>query len=449
MRDNPRLLLVDDEAVFREVMAKELKRRGFFVESSSKGEDALSALDAGIFDVVLLDLHMSGMDGLQVLRRIRESDIGVEVVMLTGHGAIPEAVEAMRVGAFDFLTKPCEVDVVEATCRRALERKSLLRENRVLRREVAPPERGAISIQGESEAIVALRRTMELAAQSDAAILVLGETGVGKELVARSLHATSPRSGRPFVAVNCAGLTGSLLESELFGHEKGAFTGANAARAGLFEAADGGSLFLDEIAEMAPNLQASLLRAVQFGEIRRIGANHPRKVDVRILAATHRDLSEEIRRGAFREDLYYRLQGFVFQVPPLRERKADIGLLAQEFLANRRYRIGKSPKRLSSGGLKALQSYSWPGNVRELQNVIERLCLLSDRDAISEDEVLAALFLKQGTSTAAKMPDSLEEMERSHIANILAECQGRKPEAAARLGISLKTLYNKLERFRI
>lgn len=449
MNRNPRILLVDDESVFREVMGKELKRRGFFVETRSKGSEALQSLEERSCDVVLLDFHMPEMDGLQVLRRIRERDFDAEVVMLTGHGAIPEAVEAMRLGAYDFLSKPCEVDAVEAACRRAAERKSLKRENRALRRHLPADEGVAISIHGESEGIAALKRTIALAASSDAPALILGETGVGKELVARALHNSSPRKESPFVVVNCAGLTGTLLESELFGHEKGAFTGATQARAGLFEAADGGSLFLDEIAEMAPGLQAALLRAVQFGEIRRVGANHARHVDVRILAATHRNLAEEIRRGAFREDLFFRLQGFILQVPPLRERREDIALLAREFLANCSRSTRGRPKSLSSGALKALQSYGWPGNVRELQNVIERLCLLSKEETIREEEALAALFLDSRSAAAVVLPDSLDEMERAHVARILAECEGRKPEAAKRLGISLKTLYNKLERFRI
>lgn len=441
----PQVLIVDDELTFRDVMARELTRANFTARAVASGQAAIRELGARSYDVLLLDINMPDLDGLQVLKAIREQDYPVEVVVLTGHGSIPDAVEAMRLGAYDFLTKPCEIEVVEAVCRKAAEKAALLRSHQVLRR--SEPDSQS-SIQGNSPSIQQLRQTLQRAAASELPVLILGETGTGKELAARALHAQSTRRPYPFVAVNCAGLNKGLLESELFGHEKGAFTGAHQAKAGLFESGERGTVFLDEIGEMSPELQASLLRAVQFKEIRRVGATQSKVINVRIVAATNRDLKQEVQRRGFREDLYYRLQGLVIAMPALRERKEDIPILAEQFLAS--CPAGKSgqTRRFSPGGMKALLSYSWPGNVRELQNVIERLCLLAQSKTIQEEEVLGALYLQVSAGQKIILPDSLEEAELAHIHRILAECDGNKTEAAKRLGISLKTLYNKLQKSR-
>lgn len=432
-----RILIADDEENVRKVLRNELVRKGHDVEAVAGGAEALERLAARPFDVLLSDLKMPGMDGLALLKRARELDLGTEVVLLTGQGSIPSAVEAVRAGAFDYLAKPCAIDEVEAVCLRAASRALLARENRALRQDLA---RGLNPLLGESAPMATLRARIARTAASGAPVLILGESGTGKELVARAVHRESPRSAGPFVAVNCAGLAPSLLESELFGHERGAFTGADRARAGLFESADGGTLFLDEVADMPAPLQALLLRAVQFGEVRRIGADRPRTVDARILVATHRDLEACVRDGSFREDLYYRLKGVVLEVPPLRERGGDIELLARHFLA----RAGRGRVDLESGALRILKGHAWPGNVRELQNLMERLALFSDGGAVTEADVLAALHVRARPASAAGT--TLQEVEKAHLAATLAASAGSKPEAARRLGISLKTLYNKLRK---
>lgn len=432
-----RILIADDEENVRKVLRNELVRKGHDVEAVAGGAEALERLAARPFDVLLSDLKMPGMDGLALLKRARELDLGTEVVLLTGQGSIPSAVEAVRAGAFDYLAKPCAIDEVEAVCLRAASRALLARENRALRQDLA---RGLNPLLGESAPMATLRARIARTAASGAPVLILGESGTGKELVARAVHRESPRSAGPFVAVNCAGLAPSLLESELFGHERGAFTGADRARAGLFESADGGTLFLDEVADMPAPLQALLLRAVQFGEVRRIGADRPRTVDARILVATHRDLEACVRDGSFREDLYYRLKGVVLEVPPLRERGGDIELLARHFLA----RAGRGRVDLESGALRILKGHAWPGNVRELQNLMERLALFSDGGAVTEADVLAALHVRARPASPAGT--TLQEVEKAHLAATLAASAGHKPEAARRLGISLKTLYNKLRK---
>ncbi len=445
-----RLLIADDEATFRSVLARELKRRGFEVTEAGTGQEVVQLASQRRFDVILLDLRMPGGDGLWVLERLSEEDLPGEVVLLTGHGSIPTAVETIRAGAVDFLTKPAEIDAIEATCRRAFERSRLGRENRLLRRavELGPtPE-----MIGESDSMIELRRLIDRVARSEAPVLILGESGTGKELIARAIQRKSSRAELPLVTVNCAALNASLLESELFGHEKGAFTGADQARAGLFESADGGTLFLDEIGDMSLDLQARLLRVVQFGEVRRVGSDRGHTVDVRVLAATHRELGRAIREGSFREDLYYRLQTLILSAPPLRERGEDIRRLARSFLEESAARIGCPVKRLSAGALKVLSSYRWPGNVRELRSLMERLTLLHERSDLQEVDLISALYLASGqgddgrVETSGEAGETLEDVERQQIARVLARCEGRKPEAAERLGISLKSLYNKLKK---
>lgn len=438
-----RVLIVDDEAVFRGVLAKEMTRKGWRVQEAADGADALGKLAARTYDVVLLDLNMPRLGGMETLRAAKDRDIDAEVIVLTGQGTIPSAIEAIRAGAYDYLTKPCETEEVDAIARRAAEKARLARDNRILRRAAGESESG---LGGESPAIQALRGLAAKAARSEAPVLILGESGSGKELVAREIHRLGPRSASPLVAVNCAALSGPLLESELFGHERGAFTGADRARAGLFEAADGGTLFLDEIAEMSAELQARLLRAVQFGEIRRVGSDAARTVSVRVLSATHRDLEKGIAAGTFRQDLYYRLQGIVIRVPPLRERAEDIPFLARRFLSDLRRQGRDAPADFSAGALKVLGRHPWPGNVRELRNLVERLSFACAGERIEEVDVVAALHVKGTFPSFPDLPDSLDEAEKAQVARVLAACGGRKPLAAERLGISLKTLYNKLQK---
>ncbi len=433
----PRLLIADDEESLRTVLKRELERQGFAAEAVADGNAALDRLEGRSFDVLILDLTMPGPDGLEVLRRVRALDPGPEVVVLTGQGSIASAVEAMRQGAFDYLTKPCQIEALAAVCRRAAEKAGLARDNRALRRDL---DRGLDPLLGESPPMQALRGQIARTGAADAPVLVLGESGSGKELVARALHAASPRAQAPWVAVNCAGFSPALLESELFGHERGAFTGADRARPGLFETADRGTLFLDEIGDMPPPLQALLLRAVQFGELRRVGADRPRTVDVRVIAATHRDLGQAVRTGAFREDLFYRLQALTLEVPPLRSRREDIPVLARHFLGRGRRRLD-----LGAGALKVLLAHDWPGNVRELKNLMERLALFCEGETVQERDVVAALHLRPAAVLEPE-PDDLKAAEKRHIARVLVACGGRKPEAAQRLGISLKTLYNKLQK---
>lgn len=438
-----RILVVDDEAVFRGVLAKELTRKGWRVEEAADGAEALGKLASRAYDVVLLDLNMPRLGGMETLRAAKDRDIDAEVIVLTGQGTIPSAIEAIRAGAYDYLMKPCETEEVDAIARRAAEKTRLARDNRILRRAAGEEEPG---LAGESPAIQALRGLAAKAARAEASVLILGESGSGKELVAREIHRLGPRSASPLVAVNCAALSGPLLESELFGHERGAFTGADRGRAGLFEAADGGTLFLDEIAEMSAELQARLLRAVQFGEIRRVGSDAARIVSVRVLSATHRDLEKGIAAGTFRQDLYYRLQGIVVRVPPLRERAEDIPLLARRFLSDLRRQGRDVPADFSAGALKVLGCHPWPGNVRELKNLVERLSFVCGGERIQEVDVVAALHVKGPSPSLPELPDSLDEAEKAQIARVLAACGGKKPLAAERLGVSLKTLYNKLQK---
>ncbi|MEQ8762788.1 MAG: sigma-54 dependent transcriptional regulator [Planctomycetota bacterium] len=445
-----RLLIADDEATFRSVLAKEMRRKGYDVEEASSGREVMEHLGAKRFDVLLLDLKMPEGGGLDILQRVREEELAPEVVLLTGHGSIPTAVEAIRQGAYDFLTKPTEIETTEAVCQRACERSRLNRENRLLRRAF---ERGQSSeLLGKSPSMAELRRLIDRVSLSEAPVLILGESGTGKELVARAIHRQSSRADLPLVTVNCAALNASILESELFGHEKGAFTGADRARPGLFESADGGTIFLDEIGDMSLDLQARLLRVVQFGEVRRVGSDRSHSVDVRVLAATHREIPVAIREGKFREDLYYRLQTLVLRAPALRERAQDIRPLAEHFLAESCARLGCPPKRLSAGAIKVMASYAWPGNVRELRNLMERLTLLHEQRDLQEVDLVGALYLPGGApeggapAASGAGGESLEDIERQHIARILSDCEGRKPEAAERLGISLKSLYNKLKK---
>ncbi|MBZ0160803.1 MAG: sigma-54 dependent transcriptional regulator, partial [bacterium] len=380
-----RALVVDDERPIRLLMEKELPRAGYTVTCVGSGEEALEQLRAREFDVVLLDLKMPGIGGMETLRRIRGSGTTAEIVILTGHPDVESAINAMKLGAYDYLTKPFKLSELEEVLRRAAERKRLRQENTALRRMVAQREPAPIMV-GRSPAISSLLATVERIAPSEANILIQGESGTGKSLVAKAIHAASPRASGPFLVINCSGFQDPLLESELFGHEKGAFTGAVGVKQGLFEVADGGTLLLDEVGEMSPAMQAKLLQVLDTKELRRVGGTRVHRVDVRIVAATNKDLAQEVRTGRFREDLYYRLNVVSLTVPSLRERKEDVSLLIEHFL--RQFRVtGQKAKIVSPEAIPSLVDYPWPGNVRELANTIERLLILSSGDVIGLEDL--------------------------------------------------------------
>jgi two-component system response regulator AtoC len=443
-----RVLVVDDERPLRFLMEKELPRAGFRVACADSGEDALERVRAQEFDVILMDLKMPGIGGMEALRRIRETGTAAEVVVLTGHPDVATAIEAMKLGAYDYLAKPFKLAEVELVLRRAAERRRITQENTALRRMVSQHSASPL-VLGQSPAMAAVLAVVERIAATAANVLIEGESGTGKGLVAQTIHQQSPRARGPFLAVNCSGFQDQLLESELFGHEKGAFTGAVALKQGLFEVADRGTLFLDEVAEMTPAMQAKLLQVLDSREFRRVGGTRLHRADVRIVAATNKRMQEEVAAGRFREDLYYRLNVVGILVPPLRERREDIPILAGHFLA-RSLGSGRPRKTLSPEALRVLGEYSWPGNVRELSNLMERLVILAPGDVI-EPDALPPTMLTPRVSLPTAPPGSvlLSEMERAHIARVLQDTGGKKLQAARLLGIDIKTLNKKIRDYSI
>jgi two-component system, NtrC family, response regulator PilR len=457
-----RILIVDDEPHMRRILASTLALDRHVTTEAGAVSEARAHLSAEDFDAVLTDQKMGDGEGLDVLAAAREADPTLSVVFLTAFATIELAVKTMQQGAFDFVTKPFQQEVLRAAANRACERTALLRENDLLRQTVVRLE-GSSEIFGNSASMEKVRDLIARVARTNAPVLILGETGTGKELVARAVHRNSPRSGKPFVALNCAALPPTLLESELFGHERGAFTGADRSRGGLFEAAHEGTLFLDEVGEMPPEAQAKLLRVLTDGQVVRIGSTTPRQVDVRVIAATHRDLQQRMRDGGFREDLFYRLAVVPIPIPPLRERREDIAILCELFLlqASRDLKVPKHV--LSSAALKYLMNYSFPGNIRELRNLIERACILSRTTQIGVDGFPIAEA--QGTLESANggrqekwanfLPESVElreflaEVEKTLIERALKETNGAQAEAARRLGLSRSDLSYKLSKYGI
>ncbi len=446
MVERIRVLVVEDEKKQARLLEDELDARGFAVSAVGCAEEAIALLAREWFDVVLLDIRLPGMDGVAALRAIKEREPYVEVVMLTGHGTLEDAVASMKQGAYDFLTKPYRLSELKALIEKAGEKKRLREQNATLRQELARRTRFPEFI-GNSRPMQQLLEIISRVAPLDSTVLVYGESGAGKELVANAIHSNSARRTAPFVAVSCGALQEPLLESELFGYEKGAFTGATAQKHGLLEVADGGTFFLDEVAELTPAIQAKLLRVIELGEIRRVGGTKSFRVDVRLIAATNRDLQLEIKEKRFRDDLFYRLNVVTIVTPPLRERKEDIPLLAEHFLAKHGRFLGKPELALSVEAMQLLNDYPWPGNVRELENVIERAIILAD------DIVLPA-HLPQNLRGSAAAPEAateealeLREVERRHILHVLASCHGNKAKAARLLGIGPRTLYRKLAEY--
>jgi DNA-binding NtrC family response regulator len=441
----PRILVVDDEERMAEVVANALRRAGWTCETCAGGEAALAALDARGADAVVTDWKMPGMDGMELLRRIRARRAELPVILLTAHGSVPAAVAAMREGAFDYVTKPFDNDELRAVVARALALERLERENRWLRQEVGSryaPD-AVVAESARSRDLLAL---VQRVAPSKATVLIQGESGTGKELVARLLHYWSDRVGRPFVAVNLKAFAEGVLESELFGHEKGAFTGAVAARAGCFERASGGTLFLDEIGEIAPEFQVKLLRVLQEGEVLRVGGTAPRPVDVRVVAATNRVLRDEIAAGRFREDLFFRLNVIPLQLAPLRERPEDVVPLARHFLARHAADAGRALA-FSPEAEAALAAHAWPGNVRELENAVERAVVLCRGAVIgAEDLLLEAAPVRSTASLDGSLQEHLDRAAAARIRAALEAAGGQRAEAARVLGVDRTTLYRLMKR---
>jgi DNA-binding NtrC family response regulator len=461
-----RILIVDDEPHMRRVLAVNLRQQQYGVKESAGVREARQSILAEDFDVIITDQKMPDGEGLEVLAAALEADPAISVVVITAFATVELAVESMRQGAFDFITKPFQPEVVLATVRRAVERTRLLRENDLLKGAMVRLE-GSSEILGESAAMQAVREMIGRVAPTGATVLITGETGAGKELVARAIHKSGPRASKPFVPVNCAAFTETLLESELFGHEKGAFTGADRPRQGLFEAAHEGTLFLDEVAEMSSAAQAKLLRVLTDGQVVRIGTTQPRKVDVRLLAATHRDLLQRVHEGLFREDLFYRLAVVPIPIPPLRQRREDIPGLCDLFLNQVALDLKLPRRRLSREALAKLQRYDFPGNVRELRNLIERAAILSVTDPIGEEsfplplvsgssgEIDDRSLQAQSNSWVDLLPqvddlrNFLTGVEKEIILRTLKSTGGAQAEAARRLGLSRSDLGYKLAKLGI
>jgi DNA-binding NtrC family response regulator len=441
------VLIVDDDADMRELAYDMLKDRGHQVTMAGSGEEALKRLTEKDYAVVLTDLRMKGMQGLELLTQIKRDHSDINVILMTAFGSVETAVEAMKHGASDYLTKPVKKDELIRVVERVIREAALRREVSRLRREVRK-EYSFYQILGKSKSIQAVFDLIRRVADSPTNVLITGESGTGKELVAKAIHYNSDRKDAPFIPVNCAAIPEQLLESELFGHMRGAFTDAKMDKRGLFEEAQKGTLFLDEISELPLMLQAKILRAIQEKEIRRVGATKPISVDVRIIAATNLNLGEEVKSRRFREDLYYRLNVIELKLPPLRERREDIPLLVEAFLKKCGEVRGKEVKGVGEAALAMLMDYAWPGNVRELENVIERAVTLSRGDKISPDDLPAAVQGARGDrrvlDEAAERTLPLHELEKEYIKKVLEKTGGNKYQAAHALGIDRKTLYRKL-----
>jgi DNA-binding NtrC family response regulator len=432
-----RVLIVEDDEVLNEILLDELKERGHDPSATAGVESAVEALGKSDFDVAVLDLMLPDGSGLDVLKWIAEQGLSTECVVLTGHATVPTAIEAMRLGAYDYVTKPTSMDELDALVRKAAEKSSLLRENVALKAQLKrlKPIEGMITDDPSMREIL---QTVERSAPSDLPVLIMGETGTGKELVARAVHRMSQRADDPFVVVSCAAVPENLFESELFGHERGAFTGAVERKPGLFEIADRGVLFLDEIGDVPTAFQVKLLRAIETKEFFRVGGTRPVLSDARIVAATNKNLRKEVQEGRFREDLYHRLNGVTIRLPALRERKGDIPLLAVHFLGQ----IRGARKKLSPKALEFLQSYSWPGNVRELMMIIHRAAILGSGDVIEPRDLPLDPWDWRTKGVFSGL--TLAEMEKEYIEAVLEQHKGHRGKAAEALGIDPKTLYNKL-----
>ena len=446
------VLIVDDEAGVRSALSGVLRDEGYTVDAVDSGEACLDRVSRSPYDVIVLDIWLPGMDGLATLTRLRERRVDSPVVMISGHGNIESAVRAIKLGAYDFVEKPLSLEKTVLVVGNAVRQHRLEAENRALRAHVDR----RLTMVGESYVMAQLREQIAMAAPTNGRVLIYGENGTGKELVARSIHALSRRRSGPFIEVNCAAIPEELIESELFGHTKGAFTGALADRRGKFELADGGTLFLDEIGDMSLKTQAKVLRVLQEQVMEPVGGSTPIRVDARVLAATNKDLPAEIRAGRFREDLYFRLNVVPVFVPPLRERVEDVPLLADHFMALLAREYGRRPKTFDPDAVAALQRYRWPGNVRELRNLVERLMIMVPGDRVSSRDLT---FLEQGvepeaalaarSAPMAPLHHARDEFEKQYILRALANQHGNMSRTAEVLGVERSNLYKKMRAFGI
>ncbi|MEX0821342.1 MAG: sigma-54 dependent transcriptional regulator [Rhodothermales bacterium] len=453
----PTILVVDDEPSIRRTLREILEYEDFEVDEAVDGEEALDKMRANQYDVVMLDVKMPKQDGMEVLETVRDEIPDLPVIMISGHGTIETAVEATKLGAFDFIEKPPDLNRMLVTVRNAMDRGELEVANRRMRQAIEQFEGELTPILGESPAITRIKETIERVAPSEARVLITGEPGTGKELVAKWIHHLSPRKEAPVIEVNCAAIPSELIESELFGHEKGSFTGATKQRIGKFEQADGGTLFLDEIGDMSLSAQAKVLRALQESKIQRVGGDKNISVDVRVICATNKDLLERIEEGEFREDLYHRISVILVHVPPLKERKEDIPTIARHFCERLAKRNGTPDKHLTEEALERLKKHVWRGNVRELQNVVERLIVLTDGDEIRGEDV--DRYVRPGTSTADPMVNLLEQYdefgdfrdmaEKIFIERKLDEFEWNVSRTAEAIGIQRSHLYNKMNKYGI
>ena len=447
------ILIVDDDARMRELVAKVLAREGYSVRPLPRGQDVLQALEEGPADLIISDIRMPEMDGLTLLQEVKRVAPETSVLLMTAFGSIDTAVQAIKAGAYDYLTKPFKMDEIIVVVRRAMEERRLRAEVRALREEVRTKYNFS-NILGKSKPMRDLFALITKVAGSRSTVLIQGKSGTGKELVAKAIHYNSPRRERPLVTVNCSAIPKDLLESELFGHVKGAFTGAIAHKRGLFEEADGGSLFLDEIGELSPELQVKLLRVIQEREIKRVGDTRTISVDVRLIAATNRDLAQAVKEGIFREDLYYRLNVIPIVLPDLKDRAEDIPLLVTHFLMKYAKEADPPIEGISKEAMRLLLEYDWPGNVRELENVIERAVILGHGPQILPEDLPAHLRtrmipVRHQTRAASTPRPTLEELERDYIATVLGETHWHRMQAAHILGIDRRTLYRKIRTYRL
>lgn len=449
-----RILIVEDDEGMRFFLREALRREGLEVEEAPDAETALEKLNRSEFDLVILDVKLPGMSGIEAIPRIKEIDPDAVIIIITAYGTKELALEAIKNGAYDYFSKPFELDEMNVVVKRALEKRHLQRELRELRERLIG--RGSFGeLIGASEAMQEVYGMIEKVAPTDATVLILGESGTGKEVVADEIHRRSPRAGGPMVKINCAAIPETLIESELFGHEKGAFTGATSGKPGKFELADGGTIFLDEVAELSQAAQAKLLRVLEGKEFEKVGGTKPIKVDVRVIAATNRDLEEEVREGRFREDLYYRLSVFTIHLPPLRERREDIPLLVDHFVRRAGLKYGKPVRGVSRDALKLLMDYSWPGNVRQLQHCIERAVVMAEGELITVDDLPP--YLREAprrrpielSEEGFSLDGYLERVERELIEEALKKTGGVQAKAAKLLGISERSLWYRVKKLGI
>ncbi|MBW2063567.1 MAG: sigma-54-dependent Fis family transcriptional regulator [Deltaproteobacteria bacterium] len=438
MNNKKRILIVEDEDPLRRLFHKRLSRKGSSVDSFASAEEALPAIERNPYDVALVDIKLPGMDGIDLLKKIKREDETVQVIVITGHGTIDSAIVAMKSGAYDYLTKPCKLSELEVLVQKAWEKKTLKESNVNLREELKLKSPYG-EVIGKSKKMLDLLRLADKIALSNSTVLIEGETGTGKELLAHRIHRRSLRRDSPFIVIHCAALPETLQESELFGYERGAFSGAHKRKKGLVELADGGTLFIDEVGEISPSLQVKLLRFVETGCFRRLGGEKELHIDVRVIAATNKDLRASVKEGAFRKDLYYRLNVANLRLPPLRERKEDVSVLAEHFLKK-----AGAKKKLTNPALREMTNYDWPGNVRELANALEVAALISSGIQIGVEH----LPFHAG-EISSKKTKTLAELEKDHIRQALISTCGNKTRAARILGISLRNLYRKIDRYNI